>query len=103
MEKFTFTRNADGSLGATPATKAAVAAAFRANPGTLSREVVAAAAADLVREANKLAFDSGREYEDCSRFLMSRDPWLALATCAIDDDARSARALGIEIVGGATA
>jgi hypothetical protein len=96
MEKFTFTRQADGSLHATDQTKASVALAFRQNPGTLSRE------ADLVNKAKDLAFSTGKSYEEASTHLMSRDPWLALAVAVIGDD-RADKALGIEIVEGARA
>jgi basic membrane lipoprotein Med (substrate-binding protein (PBP1-ABC) superfamily) len=102
MEKFTFTRQADGSLHATDQTKASVALAFRQNPGTLSREIVNAAAADLVNKAKDLAFSTGKSYEEASTHLMSRDPWLALAVAVIGDD-RADKALGIEIVEGARA
>lgn len=99
MERLTFTRQPDNSLQATDATKAATALAFRRNPGTLSRDIVNAAAADLGRQAKALMFTTDKTYEQASGHLMAMDPWLALATAAIGDE-RADRALGIEIVGG---
>ncbi|SRR5258707_11117590 len=102
MERFTFSRQADGTLHAPDATKAAVALAFRQSPGTLSRDIINAAAADLERQAKELMFTTDKSYAETSKHLMELHPWLALATAAIGDD-RADRALGIEIVGGAQA
>ncbi len=103
MERLTFTRQPDGSLQGSDAVKAAVALAWQKQPGTLSREIVNAAAADLSRAAKDLGFSAGKSYEEASRHLMSQNPWFALATAAIGDE-RADRALGIEIVvGGAGA
>ena len=99
MERLTFTRQADGSLHATDQIKAAVARAWQMQPGTVSRDIVNAAAADLERQAKELMFTSGKDYESSAKHAISRDPWLALATAAIGDE-RADRALGIEIVGG---
>jgi len=92
MGKLIFASNAPAS------DKAEVARRFAEAPGTAPRDIVNYAATDLGREAKDLAFKTGKSYEECSRHLMSQNPWLALATAAIDDSGRSAEALGIEIV-----
>ena len=97
MEKLTFIRKPNGRLSAPATTKAAVAFAFSQSPGCLSREIVNAAASDLVEAAKDLAFRTGRDYEESSKHLMSRDPWLALAVMPIGDE-RADRQLGIEII-----
>jgi hypothetical protein len=98
-DKYIFTPQADGIPTAPSHVKQAVAAAFARSPGLVSRSIHIAAATDLVRAAQALQFSSDKSYEECSKYLMSRDPWLALAVCAISDDDKADRALGI-VIGG---
>ena len=98
MERIIFKRNAFGNLVASDADKARVAAAYRANRGTLAREIVDAAAADLVRATNQMMFDSGKSYAEISKHLVDTNPWFGLAVAAIaEHPERSLRDLNVEV------
>jgi len=99
MEKLIFTPQADGIPTAPAHVKQATAAAFARSPGLVSRSIHIAASTDLVRAAQALQFSSGKDYETCAKYLMSRDPWLALSVCAISDDDKANLALGVVIEG----
>ena len=85
-------------LTASDADKARAAAAFKANRGTLAREIVDAAGIDLANAVNKLMFETDKDYDTCARRLIDTTPWYGLAHAAIAaNPEQSLRALGIEV------
>ena len=98
MERIIFKRNAFGNLVASDADKARVAAAFRENRGTLARELVDAAASDLVTATRQMMFATGKSYAEVSKHLVDTVPWYGLAVAAIaEHPERSLRDLNVEV------
>ena len=98
MERIIFKRNADGSLTAPDTVKQEVAARFKANRGTLDREIIDCAAADLVKAVKQEMYSTGKSYDEISRHLVTTNGWFGLSVAAFAEDGeRSKRDLGVEI------